>query len=222
MHAFASTIAACDAPSVDPPPPPPPSPRRPSSDLDSRRKRGRFQRHRFSDDDIGALTTVFNENPFPSLEWRAELAHTIGASPRSVQVWFQNKRQRQGRRCALSKVGRDSSLSKDPPAVKTCGSNPVRAAETENLEGTTSGSAAYCMPLAMPEITMQPMRGSLGVPAPYDTSQEYDFLRPDQQLLAQWNQELACSLVQFRAFQALANMQHLMNLLNPSGDRLLQ
>ena len=35
-----------------------------------------------------------DEDPLPSFEKRQALAHQLGMTPRSVQIWFQNRRQR--------------------------------------------------------------------------------------------------------------------------------
>lgn len=40
------------------------------------------------------LETVFLNDPFPTQEVRAELAEKLGTSPRCVQIWFQNRRQK--------------------------------------------------------------------------------------------------------------------------------
>jgi hypothetical protein len=40
------------------------------------------------------LKRYFDINSFPSTEVREELARTLGMKPRTVQIWFQNQRQK--------------------------------------------------------------------------------------------------------------------------------
>jgi hypothetical protein len=42
---------------------------------------------------LASLLDLYCSNPFPSAKDRTALAHKIGMDPRSVQIWFQNKRQ---------------------------------------------------------------------------------------------------------------------------------
>jgi hypothetical protein len=42
---------------------------------------------------LDVLNQVFTQTFFPSTEMRNELAKQLGMSPRTVQIWFQNKRQ---------------------------------------------------------------------------------------------------------------------------------
>jgi hypothetical protein len=42
---------------------------------------------------LDVLNRVFEQTFFPSTELRAELGKQLGMSPRTVQIWFQNKRQ---------------------------------------------------------------------------------------------------------------------------------
>ncbi|KAF7683604.1 Homeobox protein HD-3 [Astathelohania contejeani] len=40
------------------------------------------------------LKKYFNINNFPSTEVREELARNLGVKPRTIQIWFQNQRQK--------------------------------------------------------------------------------------------------------------------------------
>lgn len=51
------------------------------------------KRKRASAVQLDALNRVFAKTFFPSTETRNELARQLGMSPRTVQIWFQNKRQ---------------------------------------------------------------------------------------------------------------------------------
>ena len=51
-------------------------------------------RQSFSDQQINVLERVFKEDPLPRPVIRMQLAVHLGISPRRVQIWFQNRRQR--------------------------------------------------------------------------------------------------------------------------------
>jgi hypothetical protein len=51
------------------------------------------KRKRTSTQQLKYLQTVFDTNPFPSTDQRIEMGKELGMHPRSVQIWFQNKRQ---------------------------------------------------------------------------------------------------------------------------------
>ena len=50
-----------------------------------------------SDASLSVLEQAYQKDPFPGLDVRRELATQLSASERQVQVWFQNKRQRERR-----------------------------------------------------------------------------------------------------------------------------
>lgn len=51
------------------------------------------KRRRASSKQLEVLNKVFCRTFFPSTQLRAELGRQLGMSPRTVQIWFQNKRQ---------------------------------------------------------------------------------------------------------------------------------
>lgn len=51
------------------------------------------KRKRASPSQLIVLNRVFEQTFFPSTELRMELGKQLGMSPRTVQIWFQNKRQ---------------------------------------------------------------------------------------------------------------------------------
>ena len=51
------------------------------------------KRRRTTEDQLRILNSFFEHTPLPSAQQREELALQTGMNPRSVQVWFQNKRQ---------------------------------------------------------------------------------------------------------------------------------
>lgn len=67
------------------------------------------------------LSKIYNLSNFPSTETRDELAIIIGLPMRSVQIWFQNRRQqsRKSIRDHHSKIGKLSQLFIDNYRVPT-------------------------------------------------------------------------------------------------------
>ncbi|KAI9299711.1 Homeodomain-like protein, partial [Cunninghamella echinulata] len=51
------------------------------------------KRRRANSKQLQILNQVFERTFFPSTQMRAELGRQLGMSPRTVQIWFQNKRQ---------------------------------------------------------------------------------------------------------------------------------
>ncbi|KAJ3170949.1 hypothetical protein HK101_011273 [Irineochytrium annulatum] len=58
------------------------------------------KRRRITDEQLATLESCFRRDPLPKLEQREHLAETLGMTPRSVQVWFQNRRQSRKKRRA--------------------------------------------------------------------------------------------------------------------------
>ena len=52
------------------------------------------KRSKLSDDQLAVLLQEFEENPFPTFVRRQTLATRLGVAPRSLHIWFQNRRQR--------------------------------------------------------------------------------------------------------------------------------
>ncbi|KAI9272030.1 hypothetical protein BY458DRAFT_455714, partial [Sporodiniella umbellata] len=53
----------------------------------------KMKRKRATPEQLAILNHVFNKTYFPSTEVRKLLGKDLGMSPRTVQIWFQNKRQ---------------------------------------------------------------------------------------------------------------------------------
>ncbi|KAI8082973.1 uncharacterized protein BX664DRAFT_339531 [Halteromyces radiatus] len=56
-------------------------------------QRIKAKRRRANAKQLSILNQVFDRTFFPSTQMRAELGRQLGMSPRTVQIWFQNKRQ---------------------------------------------------------------------------------------------------------------------------------
>merc|ERR1719460_2948905 len=66
---------------------------------------------------LGVLEQVYAVEPFPGLETRRELSRKLNVSARQVQVWFQNKRQRE-RKISRSKGQLSTPGLPDTPAAQ--------------------------------------------------------------------------------------------------------
>ena len=84
-----------------------------SMDGDDERKVSRWQLGCAS---LEVLEREYKTEPFPSLETRRELSRKLNVSARQVQVWFQNKRQRE-RKLSRAKAMLSTPALPDTPAV---------------------------------------------------------------------------------------------------------
>ncbi|CAO3703276.1 unnamed protein product [Rhizopus stolonifer] len=68
------------------------------------------KRKRANSKQLQVLNKVFDRTFFPSTQVRAELGRQLNMSPRTVQIWFQNRRQamRTKERQRLIKIQKDS------------------------------------------------------------------------------------------------------------------
>ena len=57
-------------------------------------RRTKFSRTKISAADLSVLIESFDQEPLPNFEQQQSLAQRLGMTPRSVQIWFQNRRQR--------------------------------------------------------------------------------------------------------------------------------
>lgn len=56
-------------------------------------KKFKEKRRRASPEQLAVLNKVFSQTSFPSTELRMQLGKQLGMKPRTVQIWFQNRRQ---------------------------------------------------------------------------------------------------------------------------------
>ena len=75
---------------------------------------------------LAALMAQFKADRLPSSETRAKLAKELGMSTRSVQIWFQNRRQRDPNRVrkpqhkpVLGRLVRPSLIVRPPPSTNS-------------------------------------------------------------------------------------------------------
>jgi len=77
---------------------------------------GKKRRSRATQEQLDILNGVYQRTPFPTTVERTELAQRLGMTPRSVQIWFQNKRQG-----AKNSETRRREL---PPLISTLSNSP--------------------------------------------------------------------------------------------------
>jgi len=94
---------------------------------------------------LGVLEQVYQMEPFPGLDTRRELSRKLNVSARQVQVWFQNKRQRE-RKLSRAKGLLSTPGLPDTPAVAAAAA-AARAAATTGVE---------CAPAAAEGVSAAP------------------------------------------------------------------
>ncbi|KAF7792402.1 hypothetical protein EIP86_003439 [Pleurotus ostreatoroseus] len=99
------------------------------------------KRKRADAEQLKVLNETYNRTAFPSTEERIELAKKLGMSARSVQIWFQNKRQ------AMRQSNRQAA-------------NPTPPVTTEPFTATPAPSSVH---MAAPSPHSPP--GGYGVPS---------------------------------------------------------
>ncbi|KAK9389094.1 hypothetical protein V1515DRAFT_335212 [Lipomyces mesembrius] len=78
------------------------------------------KRKRATQQQVNRLNEVFQQTFFPSTEQRLELSRELGMTPRTVQIWFQNRRQgwrAESRRSSGGQEGHDQRLHQQPGDV---------------------------------------------------------------------------------------------------------
>jgi len=117
---------------------------------DEAKPKKRRSRQNFSWRQISVLEQVFETDPLPRQALVAELAQRLNITPRCVQVWFQNRRQKW--------KNMHQAMGQDPPVLKNSSS---RLTSLEKLlpdlapmEGP-NGGAIDAMG-ALPGVTMRP------------------------------------------------------------------
>ncbi|KAI8377884.1 Homeodomain-like protein [Radiomyces spectabilis] len=97
------------------------------------------KRKRASPSQLSVLNRVFSQTYFPSTEMRVELGKQLGMSPRTVQIWFQNRRQ------SLRTRGRSQAQAQVSPSH-----SPLYGRCTDTMY--TSTAAYHSPPLTPPTV----------------------------------------------------------------------
>ena len=89
-----------------------------------RKAKGKATRWNIPPHALQLLEKVFQEDKFPSVETRRTLAGDLKVTPRQVQVWFQNKRQRSVKPPIKAAERRMLHTSVRPPSLSPLASHP--------------------------------------------------------------------------------------------------
>ncbi|KAJ8487428.1 hypothetical protein ONZ51_g4176 [Trametes cubensis] len=109
------------------------------------------KRKRADAEQLKVLNETYNRTAFPSTEERIELAKKLGMSARSVQIWFQNKRQamrQSSRQAAASAPPTTSQPYPAPSHTPVSASLPPSGAFPGHPSATMTRWGACTMPLA--------------------------------------------------------------------------
>lgn len=125
----------------------------------------KVKRKRASPDQLAVLNRVFSQTYFPSTEVRRALGKQLGMSPRTVQIWFQNKRH------ALRNRGRQGAQESSyyylppisPPTSPTSdiSFHQLQSQSKVSLPPLRLPSNHCCQPLHSPSSISFPSPGSV-------------------------------------------------------------
>lgn len=114
----------------------------------SRKRKGKTTRWNIPKHALQTLEQIFLQDKFPSVETRKTLATDLKVTPRQVQVWFQNKRQRSQKPLSPADAEPQQMLS-------TSVSAPHRTRGCPCCAG--SASCVLCVPQAMSTSNPSPL-----------------------------------------------------------------
>jgi len=103
---------------------------------EKRQDEGKPLRWQIRSDSLHVLEQVYAMDPFPGLETRKDLARQLNVLPRQVQVWFQNKRQRE------RKISRALGLFSTPGLPDTPAAAAAKTAAERRASQEASGTSA--------------------------------------------------------------------------------
>lgn len=91
------------------------------------------KRKRTAPEQLKVLEDIFNAHQHPNLSLRNQLAHQLGMTPRSVQIWFQNRR-------AKARNMEFNTSAGPTPSSLSIHSSPPSPPSTSPLDPTASSS----------------------------------------------------------------------------------
>ena len=100
-------------------------------------EKSKMSRWQIGNGSLSVLEQVYSLDPFPGLDARRELAKQLNVSPRQVQVWFQNKRQRE-RKISRAKGQLSTPGLPDTPAAQ--------AAQVAHAQAAARGGDGLALP----------------------------------------------------------------------------
>jgi len=162
------------------------------------------RRTKFTSEALELLKEVYERDPTPSGDTRNALATVMGVTPRKVQVWFQNRRQRQkargGAKAELEDEGSDDGKMRMMPATPSQSQIFARDASCSRALQALSylpASGAYAQASQAYALQQQQQQQAY---APSQERQDYAQMQQQQQ-----QQQYSASMDQSaRAFGAAA------------------
>eukprot|EP00164_Ancoracysta_twista_P001475 GFYU01001925.1.p1 GENE.GFYU01001925.1~~GFYU01001925.1.p1 ORF type:complete len:604 (-),score=184.61 GFYU01001925.1:301-2112(-) len=109
------------------------------------------KRHRTTPEQLEILERSFKNDHMPNEQARFQIASQIGMSPRSVQIWFQNKRAK------VKRAERDGT----PGGI----SGAARMGDTPRSNATTPNTTPNHTPNVSPSVSPTPEQSTTEVPA---------------------------------------------------------
>ncbi|KAJ1727858.1 Short stature homeobox protein 2, partial [Coemansia biformis] len=115
------------------------------------------KRKRASPQQLEVLNKVFASTSFPSTEVRNSLAHELGMTPRTVQIWFQNKRQ--------ASRQRDGHHSRNTKSMATSAAN-MNSFDRQYSKSQSPADGASIPPPTAAAASISPFAASVPAPGP--------------------------------------------------------
>ncbi|KAJ1993022.1 Short stature homeobox protein 2 [Coemansia spiralis] len=127
------------------------------------------KRKRASPQQLEVLNKVFASTSFPSTEMRNKLARELGMTPRTVQIWFQNKRQ-----ASRQRDGHHSRNTKSIAAsVAASSGSSVPSNYSYNTHGASKSASPQPLTLGTAQSTPSPTVSCLSAHSqPHEARQE--------------------------------------------------
>ena len=121
-----------------------------------RKRKGKSTRWNIPSSALSMLEQMFQKDKFPSVETRKKIATDLKVTPRQVQVWFQNKRQRSTKppgRPSDTRSILNTSVSYAERALLSLASDSPATAPSPDDGSTTSKVALRSAPRSAPPIS---------------------------------------------------------------------
>ncbi|KAG8830422.1 hypothetical protein FRC18_008121 [Serendipita sp. 400] len=115
---------------------------------------GKKRRSRATQEQLDILNGVYARTPFPTTAERSELAARLKMTPRSVQIWFQNKRQ-----------GAKNSENRKPPLVSAQAAAMPLSSSVSNLSSSETNSNSLYHSTQLPDLMPLSVRSTPQSPA---------------------------------------------------------
>lgn len=118
------------------------------SDANDSKRRRRLLPH-----ETRILLTVFEQNPRPNVAVRDRLAHVLNVSPRTIQIWFQNRRAKLRRE---NSSGRSTAISMVPSRTQSMSLYSLSNEEASNSFFPHSSMGSLESIATLPELDQFP------------------------------------------------------------------